>query len=300
MYHEVLPDRVDIPSWLIARESVFVEQIKWLREQFDVVDLDTALSHLSPDSRSPRSTMPMAVITFDDGYAGNFEIVYPIMRSLSLPFTVYVASAPLHSGERFWHDDLSCALLSRGWRPLTIATSRGPMHYRPRLGSASRRWSAVDLFLRSVKALPLAERCDIARNLNGRSLAPELRMLRPAELAAMSRDPLVTVGNHTHRHDLLDQLPIDEASRTIGEAQTALANVTGSTPRHFCYPNGNTSPATIELVRSSGFATAVTTTHGCWMDPGARFEIPRLSVGRFDSIGRFRQRAMDLVRVVAA
>lgn len=294
MYHEVLPDHIDLPSWLIVRESAFVAQMTWLRQHFEVVDPDTALVRLWSGDGASQVHRPLAVVTFDDGYAGNLSCVLPVMRRLDLSFTVYVATAVLDSGERFWHDDLACSLLTRGRGPVIMGTSQGVLRYTPGYGAPAWRWARINQVLEAIKQLPAQERRSIADSLDGRYLVPELRMLTRPDLVSLYRDPLVTIGNHTRGHELLDQLSLDEARETIIEAQRELAACTGATPRHFCYPNGNYRPDTVQLVEELGFNTATTTMPGFWADPARRFDVPRLSVGRFDTLGRFRARALQL------
>ena len=294
MYHEVLPDSVDLPSWLVVRESAFLAQMTWLRKHFEVVSPDAALARLRSSAASTPAHRPLAIVTFDDGYAGNLNCVLPIMRQLELPFTVYVATVALQSDRRFWHDDLTCALLKHGRGSLDIQTSQGLVRFKPTFGLADWRWTRVNTVLDAVKRLPLHERCSIADSLDGRRLWPELRMLRRTELLRLSRDPLVSIGNHTQSHELLDQLSPEEARSTILAAQRELTECAGTVPRHFCYPNGNYLPETLQVVRELGFATATTTVPGIWTDPSRALEIPRMSVGRFDTLARFRQRALGL------
>lgn len=294
MYHEVLPDHIDLPSWLVVRETAFVSQMTWLRQHFEVVDLDAALVWLCSGQGSRQGQRPLAVVTFDDGYAGNLDCVLPIMRRLNLPFTVYVATTVLKFDGRFWHDDVACALLARERGSLSIETSSGELRYSPGYGGPAWRWARINQVLEAIKQLPAQERRLIADRLGGRSIVPELRMLKRSNLISLFRDPLVTIGNHTRGHELLDQLTLEEARKTIIEAQRDLSDCTGTEPRHFCYPNGNYHSDTVQLVRELGFTTATTTVSEFWTDPAARLMIPRLSVGRFDSLGRFRARALGL------
>jgi peptidoglycan/xylan/chitin deacetylase (PgdA/CDA1 family) len=157
-----------------------------------------------------------------------------------------------------------------------------------------RRWSRVDRILNAIKQLPSQERRLIADSLDGRSLAPELRMLTRMELISLASDSLVSIGNHTRGHELLDQLTLDDARATISAAQDDLATCSVARPRHFCYPNGGYLAETVHLVHELGFVTATTTVPGIWTDADKRLEIPRLSVGRFDSLARFRAQVLQV------
>ena len=78
-----------------------------------------------------------------------------------------------------------------------------------------------------------------------------------AGLAELDSSDLVTVGNHTHRHLLLDRLAPAEIDEELDRSQELLAGHLGATPTHFCYPKAVAgSPAAEEAVRAR-FRTAV-------------------------------------------
>lgn len=292
MYHEVLPDDVDIPSWMVVKQSAFEHQMCWLREHFNVVDLETVVDQFEGHSRAQPSDKPLAIVTFDDGYAGNLSCVLPIMRSLQLPFVVYVATRATRERRRFWYDEVASALMNPDKPIHRINTSRGTLTFRYGSDSQSRRWDRINSILTIVKRLPAQEREALAQAIEGKRAFSEYRMLTADEVATLSRDALVSIGNHTHTHDLLDQIDIEQARSSIVRAQEVLSDLTGMAPRHFSYPNGNHSGELEELVKSLGFRTAVATTFGVWRDKTSKYRIPRLSVGRFDSLWKFRLRAL--------
>jgi len=76
-------------------------------------------------------------------------------------------------------------------------------------------------------------------------------------LSELDSSDLVTVGNHTHRHLLLDRLPPGEIDEELDRSQELLAEHLGELPTHFCYPKAVAgSPAAEDAVRAR-FRTAV-------------------------------------------
>jgi peptidoglycan/xylan/chitin deacetylase (PgdA/CDA1 family) len=290
MYHEVLPDQHDCPSWLVVRESDFERQMRHLHTHYEVVPIDTlANGYFGENER------PVVAITFDDGYSGNAVYAAPILKNLHIPFTVYVATSRIESGGRYWYDDVISALISAPG-PVDFPTSRGTLRYAG--ASASNdvaRWSSINAVLFDLKTLPDIERNAIAASLAEQPLMPSLRMMTPAEVRDLASDPLCTIGNHTNGHELLDQLRGDEAYRSIQRAQELLIDWTGLPPRHFSYPNGNYLPEHCELVSTLGFSTAVTTKPGIWNRTKSIYEIPRVGIGRFDNFNLFRAKLSGLL-----
>ena len=50
------------------------------------------------------------VLTFDDGLRNNLTVVYPILRELQLPATIFVCPALVESGEWLWNHEMRCRL----------------------------------------------------------------------------------------------------------------------------------------------------------------------------------------------
>jgi peptidoglycan/xylan/chitin deacetylase (PgdA/CDA1 family) len=294
MYHEVWPGSMNLPYWSIVTESNFRRQMAHLQRHYEVLSMDAALRRLYSGAGECPSSRPLAVITFDDGYAGNYLCAMPILRELDLPFLVYVATANVAAGKRPWYDDVSVGLLSLGRGTTRIPTSRGTLSYSGRHILPDRRWAAVNDILGALKDLPPDEQEAIAARFGDRHSSARLRMMTPAEIASLAAEPMASIGCHTHGHELLDKVPPDQARASIMQAQALLEAWTGRCPAHFSYPNGNYCASTCELVRESGFASAVTTRNRAWTPQDDRLEIPRIAVGRFDNLNLFRAKVAGL------
>ena len=294
MYHEVLPDAVDLPYWSVVRESAFRRQLEHLKAHYRVLPLDELLAQLSARSEGADSGAPMAAITFDDGYAGNLSCAAPLLRALELPYTVYIASAQVERGGLHWYDQVILGLLARGRRPFSIATSAGPISYSPKGFLQDRRWAAVQEVLTQLKALPEYERVSLGTDLQTDRNPQLLRMLTADELRRLSGEPGATIGCHTHGHELLDTIPLEDARLTITQCQQKLTTWSGHPSRHFSYPNGNYSDAVTRLVEDLGFVSAVTTQNAIWTKGMNALRIPRIGIGRFDNLNLFRAKVAGL------
>ena len=96
-YHRVLDDVEGIVGG-ISVES-FGKQIEVLSRYFQVLRLDRASMLLSEHKLPPRA----ACITFDDGYADNFENALPILEKHNIPATFFIAAGYLDGGI-MWND----------------------------------------------------------------------------------------------------------------------------------------------------------------------------------------------------
>lgn len=79
-YHSVHPNKD-----FSVTPAKFDQQLAWLRQHCDVVSFRDALS-------LPAGTRPKVAITFDDGYADNFEYAFPLLQKHSLPATFFLTA----------------------------------------------------------------------------------------------------------------------------------------------------------------------------------------------------------------
>jgi peptidoglycan/xylan/chitin deacetylase (PgdA/CDA1 family) len=69
--------------------EVFERQMRYLRRHCLVVSLDEVV-RMSTTQAGRRASRDVVAVTFDDGYAETFDLVYPILRRYNVPATVYV------------------------------------------------------------------------------------------------------------------------------------------------------------------------------------------------------------------
>ncbi|KPK52579.1 MAG: hypothetical protein AMS22_08865 [Thiotrichales bacterium SG8_50] len=288
MYHEVLPDSMNMPLWHVVRESEFRRQMEYLKKHCDVLSIDEAVEILTSPTKSGAGSRRKIVITFDDGYSGNYSTAMPIMAELGLPWTVYVATSAVEGGDRYWYDDIAHALLVAPDRSRTIATSKGDVQFQRFDISESRVWLAVHKSLELLKLLPAEERDRLARQMHEYVDENPLEMMTPEQIAVLAEASEVIVGCHTHDHNLLDMVTLDHARQSIEDAQQRLDSWCGSRPRHFSYPNGNFNGQVVNLVDKFGFDSAVTTESRMAIPGDHLLKLPRIAVGRFDNLNLFR------------
>jgi peptidoglycan/xylan/chitin deacetylase (PgdA/CDA1 family) len=81
--------------------SLFRRQVAYIRRFHDVVSLERALELLEQGARLHR---PVAVLTFDDGYASVWERARPVLERERLPGCCFVSTALIDTDRRFEHD----------------------------------------------------------------------------------------------------------------------------------------------------------------------------------------------------
>lgn len=178
------------------------------------------------------------LITFDDGYYNNTRML-DIMEQHEVPATFFVTTGNLLRNECFWWDVV----------------------YRERRRQGKIR-AEISAEQKSLKKFQHVEICDRLRRQFGENcFAPWSdtdRVMTVGELQEFAGHPLVSIGNHTTDHFLLDNYPESQVLEQIANAQVELQQMLGSKPDIIAYPNGNYSAAAIRAARRAGLKTGIT------------------------------------------
>lgn len=95
--HRVADDQPNPWSMTIQQ---FDSMLAWLEANVDLVSTDEAQRRI----REGNNSRPAVVITFDDGYADNCLHAIPTLISKKIPFTYYVTTNNVRTGEYYPHD----------------------------------------------------------------------------------------------------------------------------------------------------------------------------------------------------
>ena len=288
MYHEVLEDEQDVDAWTVLRASEFRKQMEYLKRHYIVVSLDAARD-LMKDGDWSRTKY--AVVTFDDGYEGNRRVVLPVMEALDLPFTVFCATGSIEQSEPYWWDRVIHSALSCGKRAILTDKLLGTYDFDTRLRGES-KWNEIQRLLTDLKSVERQRREQIVRVITRQSDESQqsgpLRPMTPKQVRELSDAGLATIGAHSQTHDILTQITPEEARDSILRSKEQLESWTGKRIDYFSYPNGDHSPALMRAVACAGFTAAVSTEERAWRQSDDFFAIPRIGVGRFDSMTLFK------------
>lgn len=287
MYHDLCADDVDIEAWTVVRRADFVHQLRHVRQHYDVVSLDEAI-----DASGRERRRPLAVFTFDDGLAGNHDVLLPIVEAERLPVTVFVATEHIERQVPYWFDRIVNALnLSQ---PLALDLRQfdlGVLRFND--GRGAQNWRRIQALLTRLKACSPQQQLAVVEAVEAQTGSlPRAHpwRLRPMSIEALQRlaaSDFVTIGAHSHEHQVLPRMGLDAARASIARSRDLLRQWTGQAVDHFAYPSGAYDGEVMRVVQELGFRTAVTTESGFWTERVALHAIPRIAVGRYDSAAVF-------------
>jgi peptidoglycan/xylan/chitin deacetylase (PgdA/CDA1 family) len=291
MYHEILSDDKDIEAWTVVRESEFRRQMEYLNHEFEIISLYDALK-LSHQSISRRNHY--AVVTFDDGYSGNFHYALPIIESLRIPITIFIATRSVQDQAIHWFDKVICALqkFSPNLEQTDYFLRNTGCRFSPGI-RGEERWDLIEGTLRYLKKLSPVERGKAVDSILQQANVVDMYndYLRPMTIEEVKRaasSSLVTIGAHSHCHNILTQLSKKDLFESINTSKSLLEDWTGKEIGCFTYPNGDYNEDVVSAVKTTGFLCALTTEPCFWQKGQSWYAIPRIGVGRYDSFGEFK------------
>lgn len=297
-YHRVLP-RMDEagypfdPGLISAWQDDFDWQMRYVARQFDVLTCRDVAAAVDGGSRLPARPL---VVTFDDGFADNYEVAFPILRANAVPATIFLATDLIGGGVTFWFERLAYIVLRTPLRELALAGRAEPL----RLGSTlPQRRAAVVEVLRHAKSLLDSQRVALVEGLAHTANAPlaaeHQRLSRPlqwAQVRAMAAAG-IEFGSHTASHPVLARLESEAA--IDHELQSSKARIEAELKQavvSLAYPVGGAKAVDVRVLHAvarAGYQIAVTYRPGTnSLRAWNRFELRRIAVESYVSRDKFR------------
>jgi len=265
MYHGVVKDEWDNAdgNWLQVRESEFRAQMEHLKEHYEVVPFHTPF-------RSGSGKKPRAIITFDDGYANNYSVAYPILKEFGVAATIFLVTDLVDTNKIMWYDRLYLALKDKfsDSNLDKLITSFKSIHPHD-------IDKHVDRYLKDVADDDFLEPSNEDLQSYG--------YLATREIREMEDSGLIDFGSHTHGHEIATELSNDEFADSVAVSLRKLRDLVHNTSPIFCFPNGWYEQRHIDILIQyyDEILGSVTTENGKWNriddDP---YHIPRIGVGR--------------------
>jgi len=295
-----MKDSDEIASWTVMRSSDFGRQMDYLSGHFDIVSLKDALAFVNGGQKNQsNSGKPKLVITFDDGWAGNFNVMLPMIKARNIPVTVFVATSGVRDNLSYWDNTIINSFQGQG--PVTLDLSCASLGEYVIDGQGAGKWEQIYSLLLDLKKLRPDKREIATESLMSQldsSKEPSCSIVPMTvdELRKLASSALVTIGAHSHCHSMLTQLDDAELRQSIETNKQLLESWTGREIKYFAYPHGNYDGRVISTLKDAGFECAFTTVPNVWDGSSAPFEIPRIGVGRFDTFDCFKIKASGWLR----
>src|SRR6202158_3880212 len=253
--------------------DVFELHMRYLRQHFELVSLKDLHSRRSVSNRI------RVLLTFDDGFRNNAEVVAPILRRYRIPAIFFVCSRHAQSNRFLWFSYLRG--LERWFRGNGF-TFRGEfmdMSLPERHKTITRLWNSLLALQPHPQAMYEAvenecpQMTDIASAVEIADYCQGMSAEHVGELAA---DPLFEIGIHTTDHPYFSKCDQEEIGRQIAQNKRWIEAGTGKQCRLIAYPLGDYNAEVLRHCEALNVHLGFSTDHSIPGNPD--LQIPRVGI----------------------
>ena len=236
IFHRVLPEADPLLPFEPSAEE-FDWMVSFISRTFNVLPLGEAASMLKAGTLPPAA----ATITFDDGYADNLLVAWPILKRYEVPATFFIATSFLEGG-RMWNDDVIEAFRLSRKDELDLREFDLGIH---RLTDTASRVNGYEAVLGKLKYFEHRLRSETAREIARRCEVPAVaELMMTHRQLRLLHDEGAEIGGHTRTHPILERLDDTAALQEIESGKQELEALwvrpCMSLPIQTAYPAGIT------------------------------------------------------------
>jgi peptidoglycan/xylan/chitin deacetylase (PgdA/CDA1 family) len=245
----------------------FENHIHYLRRNYEIVSMDYFYDCIS---NSYKMNPAEIILTFDDGFKNNLNVVMPFLKAYNIPFTVFICTNHIDTGKRFPTYYLHASLFYTDRKFIEFKSINRNFD----ISTDEKRRMADKILLNILKTISQDKVIILVKELI--ELIPEQRWME-LDNEFSSDEPMnwedvqklhesgVIVGSHCHDHCILhSNQSLEEVEHQLKASKELIENKLGIS-RYFSYPNGalqDISFQSMKLVRESGYLLGFSTILG--------------------------------------
>lgn len=210
------------------------QHLTFFKKHFRIISLSALSEYLRTNETINERVM---CITFDDGYIDNYSNALPILKSLNVTASFFIATGLIGNTVVPWWDKVAYLLKTydpkaiklSGWSEKVINHHDGDHFIRAVLASIKHCKSTAQEQIKQLEAY-----------LNHSGLYPAAEFMDWSHLQALI-DNGMELGAHSHNHDILTKLTTDELFYELSHSKALLESNLQCKISAFSYPVGNRS-----------------------------------------------------------
>ncbi|MDP2816653.1 MAG: polysaccharide deacetylase family protein, partial [Rectinemataceae bacterium] len=286
MFHSVQPpSSITRLAGFCIDPQIFEKQIRFL-SRYNCVSMSAVAAAAAGNAELPRDAI---AITFDDGYADNYYVAYPILKKYGLSSTIYLTTNFIGTDQWLPLNRLYDAVERTEAVEVILPSELGLRDGRPftlGLNTENDKQEAVTYIRSRLKLIQTDEferivdlLCTQLLGKMKRARSEEFKMLSWQEVRAMQ--DLVEYGSHTMSHCIVSKVSEERLRQELKASKFEIEKHTHKTVVHFAYPNGRREDydeRAMTFLNDMGYRTAVTTVHGVNTSISKPFELRRLTM----------------------
>jgi len=231
-------------------DRTFESCVRFLARHYSIVSLDELEAASIGTANLPPNA---ALITFDDGWADNYDYAMPILRRCGVPAALFVAAGAINRHDAFFQERMIAA-----WRTgrinaaaIAAAWARACPSAPPVTDPVSE--TKIRTLIAGLQQLPPSERSGLLATLKASLSDPERQMLTKEEVGQLHESGF-GIGTHGYQHEPLTA--VDDLDFELGESRRAVADIVGIPVERvvtMSFPFSKASRAVAERAQKIGY-----------------------------------------------
>jgi len=258
----------------------FEQHITYLKNQYEIISIDDLYDCISNGYKiDPKHV----ILTFDDGYKNNHQVVFPFLDSMDIPFTVFISTGHVESGDRFPTYILRVGFFNNYNTILNIPS----LSTKFDISNKNLQNSGYNYVVRIIKSAPQERVNAIIKDvknsmtnekwleINNRYSSDEPMNWREVDELHSSG---ISIGSHCHDHVLLHSNQSNKnINKQLNFSKSIIEKRYGRCS-YFCYPNGtfrDISPYAYNYIKNE-YSLGFTTCTGEMSNTTNKYLLPRI------------------------
>lgn len=240
----------------------FKKQISYLNKYYEIISLDEFYNRY----RNKKFTNREVVLTFDDGYLNNLNVVCPILNKLNLPFTVFVSTEHIETGELFPTSIARLIIYGADLKKINVPYLKID---NEDISDIKNRNNIYTKVINALKSNPLENVRNIVyelkTNLSNKDytdLIEKYKSVKPMNWEEVKKlhNLGATIGSHCKYHICChDNQDEKEVKAQIIESKKIIEDKLKAECKYFAYPNGDYTAASNDFVETAGYRMGFST-----------------------------------------
>lgn len=240
----------------------FYQQMNWLKRHTRILSEQELIDQVLTNNYQ-QLNRPSVVITFDDGYADNYSLAYPILKSLQIPAIFYICTEMIWERKLRWWD-LVAYLIKQCRKPSIVihdhqyTLKNNTLNIIEDLRLQMYQYPCVRIH-NEIRLIVEAVEVNFPSDTT-----QDRELMTRAQIREMAEHQM-TIGSHTHTHQALIGLDDHEYESELTVSKQLLEHTTGEPVRSVSYPFGlyqYISPSIQSVAKRCGYQLGFTSNSG--------------------------------------
>ncbi len=222
----------------------FEKEVIFLKKYFDIVSLSEVVDTLKEEKVFLKPTI---VITVDDGFKDNFDLLFPVLEKHNISVTIFLSTGVINTNKRLWVNRLDQMIGQAKGGELNLNNLFNNQRFT--LQSVDEKREAYKQIVGALKDVKIEQRDESLKDIEKQLGSPNENkplMLSWDEIKLMN-ESLVEFGAHTVNHPILTSVSLSEAQQEIFDSKLEIEKHLKKEVKHFAFPNGRPQDFSEEL-----------------------------------------------------